>query len=163
VRLRSGWRRGPLGGRRGHRGNFGGRAHRHLRGTGRCRRRGRRFPGGGPRGGGGGGGGGGGRGVPPRGPGGGGGGPGGRAGGGAGGWGAGPPLSRLPSFLPPPCGKMTASSSRLPVSSRAATLQPVRKPGSMASTRRPCSGGCNSKLRRLRAKMPTACASASSF
>src|SRR5438105_582221 len=33
---------------------------------------------------------------------------------------------------------MTASSSRLPVSSRAATLQPVRKPGSMASTRRPC-------------------------
>ena len=37
---------------------------------------------------------------------------------------------------------MTPSSSRLPVSSRTASLQPVRKPGSMASTRLPRSGGC---------------------
>ena len=55
---------------------------------------------------------------------------------------------------------MTPSSSRLPVSSRAASLQPVRKPGSMASTRGRAAAAASSLLRRLRAKTSTAWSSA---
>jgi len=47
---------------------------------------------------------------------------------------------------------MVAVAITLPVGSTTATLQPVRKPGSMPMTTRPRSGGWRSRLRRLAEK-----------